>query len=50
MKLLMILVDSNHQEDVERLLEELTWRRERGQTVVFTNGCFDLLHNKFNKT
>jgi len=29
---------------LERLLEELTWRRERGQTVVFTNGCFDVVH------
>ncbi len=29
---------------LETLLEELAWRRERGQTVVFTNGCFDVVH------
>jgi D-beta-D-heptose 7-phosphate kinase/D-beta-D-heptose 1-phosphate adenosyltransferase len=28
----------------DRLAEELARRRERGETVVFTNGCFDLLH------
>lgn len=28
----------------ERLAEEVARRRERGETVVFTNGCFDLLH------
>jgi D-beta-D-heptose 7-phosphate kinase/D-beta-D-heptose 1-phosphate adenosyltransferase len=27
-----------------RLAEEVTRRRQAGQTVVFTNGCFDLLH------
>jgi len=26
------------------LLDELKGRRERGQTVVFTNGCFDVIH------
>jgi D-beta-D-heptose 7-phosphate kinase/D-beta-D-heptose 1-phosphate adenosyltransferase len=26
------------------LLSELANRRQRGETVVFTNGCFDLLH------
>jgi len=26
------------------LVNELTLRRDRGETVVFTNGCFDLLH------
>jgi D-beta-D-heptose 7-phosphate kinase/D-beta-D-heptose 1-phosphate adenosyltransferase len=26
------------------LLEEIKWRRQRGQTIVFTNGCFDVLH------
>lgn len=30
--------------NMEELLGELTARRERGETVVFTNGCFDLLH------
>jgi len=29
---------------LETLLEELTWRRDRGQTIVFTNGCFDVIH------
>ncbi|MGC9454924.1 MAG: D-glycero-beta-D-manno-heptose 1-phosphate adenylyltransferase [Phycisphaerae bacterium] len=28
----------------ERLAEEVARRRERGETIVFTNGCFDLLH------
>lgn len=28
----------------EQLVPELTWRRGRGEKVVFTNGCFDLLH------
>lgn len=29
---------------VSELLPELTARRQRGETVVFTNGCFDILH------
>lgn len=29
---------------VVELIEELAARRRRGETVVFTNGCFDLLH------
>jgi len=29
---------------VTELVEELNARRQRGETVVFTNGCFDLLH------
>ena len=29
---------------IEELLPELEARRQRGETVVFTNGCFDLLH------
>lgn len=29
---------------VGELLPELTARRQRGETVVFTNGCFDILH------
>jgi len=28
----------------KRLLDELARRRQAGETVVFTNGCFDLLH------
>lgn len=29
---------------VEHLLPELARRRARGQRIVFTNGCFDILH------
>jgi len=29
---------------LEALLEELSWRRDRHQRIVFTNGCFDVLH------
>ncbi len=29
---------------LDALLEEIEWRHSRGQTVVFTNGCFDVLH------
>ncbi len=29
---------------LDELLAELAARRQRGETVVFTNGCFDLLH------
>lgn len=29
---------------LDALLEELQWRRGRGQTIVFTNGCFDVIH------
>lgn len=29
---------------VAELLPELAARRQRGETVVFTNGCFDILH------
>ncbi len=29
---------------VAELLAELNARRQRGETVVFTNGCFDILH------
>jgi len=28
----------------KRLIEEVARRRHEGQTIVFTNGCFDLLH------
>ena len=30
--------------DRERLAAEIARRRQAGQTIVFTNGCFDLLH------
>lgn len=30
--------------NIEELVPEITARRQRGETVVFTNGCFDLLH------
>jgi D-beta-D-heptose 7-phosphate kinase/D-beta-D-heptose 1-phosphate adenosyltransferase len=26
------------------LLEELKWARSQGRTIVFTNGCFDVIH------
>jgi len=29
---------------VDELLAELQLRRDRGETVAFTNGCFDILH------
>ena len=29
---------------LDALLEELNWHRQRGLKIVFTNGCFDLLH------
>ncbi|GJM24242.1 MAG: bifunctional protein HldE [Phycisphaerae bacterium] len=29
---------------VDELVNELKLRRDRGETVVFTNGCFDILH------
>lgn len=29
---------------VDSLLEELTWLRKRKETIVFTNGCFDVIH------
>jgi D-beta-D-heptose 7-phosphate kinase/D-beta-D-heptose 1-phosphate adenosyltransferase len=30
--------------DTAALTEELTWHRKAGQKIVFTNGCFDVLH------
>jgi len=30
---------------VERLLAQLNWHRSQNQTVVFTNGCFDVVHS-----
>ncbi len=29
---------------LDSLVEELNWRRKQNETVVFTNGCFDVLH------
>jgi D-beta-D-heptose 7-phosphate kinase/D-beta-D-heptose 1-phosphate adenosyltransferase len=29
---------------VDSLLEELTWHRKQKRTIVFTNGCFDVIH------
>ena len=29
---------------VDSLLAELAWRRKRNQKIVFTNGCFDVIH------
>lgn len=28
----------------ELLINELTWHRRRNKTIVFTNGCFDVIH------
>lgn len=30
--------------DIDELVEERAWLRRQGRRVVFTNGCFDLLH------
>ena len=41
---------------VDSLLEELAWHRKQKQRVVFTNGCFDVIHRghieflKFSKS
>ncbi len=29
---------------IDSLLDELLWRRKQKKTIVFTNGCFDVLH------
>ncbi len=29
---------------VELLLDELSWHRKKNKTIVFTNGCFDVIH------
>jgi D-beta-D-heptose 7-phosphate kinase/D-beta-D-heptose 1-phosphate adenosyltransferase len=29
---------------IEPLLRELNWHRSRNEAIVFTNGCFDVLH------
>ena len=34
----------NKHYSIEKLLAEVALLREAGQTVVFTNGCFDLIH------
>ncbi len=43
-----ILSQSGHKQgkvrDVESLLPELAWHRSQGHKIVFTNGCFDVLH------
>jgi len=36
--------DDGKRLDRETLLAEVRQRREAGQSIVFTNGCFDLLH------
>jgi D-beta-D-heptose 7-phosphate kinase/D-beta-D-heptose 1-phosphate adenosyltransferase len=30
--------------DIETLINELAFHRQQGDTIVFTNGCFDVLH------
>jgi len=29
---------------LDELLAELTWQRNQGHSIVFTNGCFDVIH------
>jgi len=29
---------------IDSLVEELSWRRRQKETIVFTNGCFDVVH------
>jgi D-beta-D-heptose 7-phosphate kinase/D-beta-D-heptose 1-phosphate adenosyltransferase len=29
---------------IDLLLDELTWHRRQKETIVFTNGCFDVIH------
>ena len=48
-EILRDLLDHHHPEaakllDRESLFEEVRARRKAGQSIVFTNGCFDLLH------
>jgi D-beta-D-heptose 7-phosphate kinase/D-beta-D-heptose 1-phosphate adenosyltransferase len=48
-EILRDLIDHHRSEDGKRadrdlLRTEVTRRRQAGQTIVFTNGCFDLLH------
>lgn len=31
-------------DDLTALLDELNFHRQQGRTIVFTNGCFDLIH------
>jgi len=35
---------NNKLRPLDALLEEIDWRHSRGQTIVFTNGCFDVIH------
>src|SRR5262249_33821742 len=48
-EMLAELLALNHEQlgkrrELARLLPELARRRARGERIVFTNGCFDLLH------
>jgi len=36
--------DSGKVRSYDALAEELTWHRRRKKTIVFTNGCFDVIH------
>ena len=38
-------IETGKLRSLEALLSELTWQRQRGQNIVFTNGCFDILHS-----
>lgn len=35
---------NNKVHSIDTLLEELAWHRKRKETIVFTNGCFDVIH------
>ncbi|MBA7506043.1 Bifunctional protein HldE [subsurface metagenome] len=37
-------VTSGKVRSIDLLLDELTWHRKRKKTIVFTNGCFDVIH------
>lgn len=36
--------DTSKVRSVELLIDELNWHRKRNKKIVFTNGCFDVLH------
>lgn len=38
------MANSGKVRPVDLLIDELTWHRRRKETVVFTNGCFDVIH------
>lgn len=38
-------IETGKLRSTEALLSELTWQRQREKKIVFTNGCFDILHS-----